>query len=122
MTNGTYEQYLVDADGAVQQGDWQVAIQALKQADTLQPGQPPILTALGSCHIQLGQMDAAVDYFQKVAGLASNVFEAHNNLGVALTLAGQYAGAEKALPARAGDRWGQPGCLEEPGSGLPAAE
>ena len=96
MANGTFEDHLVEADCAVQQGRWQNAIESLKQAEQFEPEHAAVLTALGTCYIQLDQANEAVPYFERVAGLAPDVFEAQNNLGVAYTLTGQYAEAELA--------------------------
>jgi cytochrome c-type biogenesis protein CcmH/NrfG len=61
-----------------------------------EPQHAAVLTALGTCYIQLDQANKAVPYFEQVAGLVPEVFEAQNNLGVAYTLTGQYAEAELA--------------------------
>lgn len=97
MTQELFEQHLALADAAALQGDWPGAIAALTQADQLIPQQAGVLTALGTCLIQTGQVQAAIPYFEQVAQLLPDVFEAHNNLGVALTLGSQFAQAEQSF-------------------------
>jgi superkiller protein 3 len=97
MTQEMFEQHLALADSAAAQGDWPGAIAALRQADLIQPQQVGVLTALGTCLIQTGEMAEAVNYFEQVAQMLPDVFEAHNNLGVALTLDSQFSRAEQAF-------------------------
>lgn len=97
MTDISFEQYLFQADAAVQIEDWASAIAELNQADRLQPANTMVVTALGSCFIQSGDIKKSVGYFERVVDISPEVFEAQNNLGVAYTLAGEYAQAEKAF-------------------------
>ena len=97
MAGISLDQHLVRANEAVLNGNWTEAIDHLKKAEQLQPTNPMVLTALGSCYLQAGQAPRSLDYFERAADLSPEVFEAHNNLGVACTLAGNYAQAEKAF-------------------------
>jgi len=96
MTSAVFDQLIEKADLAARQGDWTQTIIALQQAETLQPDHAGVLTGMGTCLIQINQLEEAIPYFQKVTRLAPESAEAHNNLGVSYMCARAYDDAERA--------------------------
>ena len=96
MTPVTFDSLLEDADAHARAGDWQATFESLTQADRLNPNHPGTLTGIGTALIQLGQANAALPFFQRVARQAGDSPEAQNNLGVAYGLVNQWEKAEAA--------------------------
>lgn len=95
MDTEQFDQYLQQANEAAQSANWTATIQALQAADDLQPDHVGVITGLGSCHIQIGQPEAALPYFEKVATLVPDSTEALNNLGLVQAMLGRYTQAEQ---------------------------
>ena len=91
-----FEALLAEADNYVRQGEWQKTFDTLTAALAHQPDHAGTYSGLGTCLIQMGQLEEALEYFQKTVSLAPESAEAHNNYGVALSLAGHLQEAEAA--------------------------
>ncbi len=96
MSEKTLDGLLERADAFARSGDWQGAFDCLLEVVEIQPQHIGALTGLGTCLLQMGQVEQSIPYFRKVVELVPEVPDAHNNLGVALTLIREYQDAEKA--------------------------
>ena len=74
------------------------AIQAYRAALAVAPDNPDALLGLGSALVKAGDPDGAVVALAKVAPIV-NTMTAYNRLGVAQTLAGQFAQAHQSFDA-----------------------
>ena len=74
------------------------AIQAYRAALALAPENPDALLGLGSALVKAGDAEGAVVQLAKVAPIV-NTMTAHNRLGVAQMLAGQFAQAQQSFDA-----------------------
>jgi tetratricopeptide (TPR) repeat protein len=100
MTNmDEFEQLLEQADAFARSNQWDAVLPLLRHAAALQPDHTGTLTGIGTCLVQLNRPAEALDLFRRVIALAPRSPEAHNNLGVALMLAGDLSGAEAAFRA-----------------------
>jgi len=80
------------ANGA-NHADW--ALSYLELAPLWQPDTADLFDRLGCLRFQQGQVEAAIEAFERALALDENLASAHNNLGVALLAAGQ---SDAALP------------------------
>lgn len=71
------------------------SINTLQQATLILPSSPEAYFQMGLIYDQLNQLDKANQAYQKTLVLDWNHARVHNNLGVNLAQAGQYAEAEK---------------------------
>ncbi len=94
MTTSAFDALLAQADGLARSSRWQDTYATLTEALTLQADHPGALTGLGTCLLQLNRPTEAVSHFLRVAALLPNAPEAHNNLGLAMALAGRPDAAE----------------------------
>jgi Flp pilus assembly protein TadD len=91
---------LIDLAGsAIQKGDWQAAIEALAQANEMNPGDAGLLTGLGTCLVRVGRPADAVPYLQQAAATEPPSTDAYNNLGVTYGMLKDFEQAEHAYKA-----------------------
>lgn len=83
-------------DAYARAGKTDQAIQAYRAALALAPDNPAALLGLGSALVRAGDADGAVVALAKAAPLV-NTMTAYNRLGVAQTLAGQFAQAQQSF-------------------------
>ena len=83
-------------DAYTRAGKTDQAIQAYRAALAVAPDNPAALLGLGSALVRTGDVDGAVVALAKAAPLV-NTMTAYNRLGVAQTLAGQFAQAHQSF-------------------------
>lgn len=86
------------ANAYARAGKTDQAIQAYRAVLTASPNNPDALLGLGSALVRAGDADGAVVELAKVAPMV-NTMTAYNRLGVAQTLAGQFAQAQQSFDA-----------------------
>ena len=86
------------ADAYARSGKTDQAIQTYRTVLAAAPDNPDALLGLGSALVRAGDPDGAVAVLAKVAPVA-NTMSAYNRLGVAQTLAGQFAQAHLSFDA-----------------------
>lgn len=96
MSEEILEALLNRADALARESNWQGAYECLLTVTEINPQHVGALTGVGTCLLQMGQVDQSLPYFRKVVDLAPDTPDAYNNLGVALTLTQQYKAAEGA--------------------------
>jgi Flp pilus assembly protein TadD len=100
MTEPTeFDRLLEQADARARENAWGEVLPLLQRAQSLQPDHAGVLTGIGTCLVQLNRAPEAIHLFREVCALAPRSPEAHNNLGVALSLIGDLPGAEAAYRA-----------------------
>ena len=97
MNTSDFESLMNKADENAQTGEWGITLDLLEQAINANPNHIGALTGIGKTLLNLGRASDAIVYFRKVANLASNVPETHNNLGVAYLVSGELFQAEVAF-------------------------
>ena len=91
------EFWLHQAEQAFRAESWAEAIDALQQAQRVQPDHPTILSILGACFLQLGMVKEARETLEILVQIQPASAEAYNNLGVALLMDGAPEDARAAL-------------------------
>lgn len=89
------ENVVNEINAEIEAGDVQKALSTAKEALKEQPQNPQILNALGRIYGEkMGQLDVAIDYLQAAIAADDNYASAHENLGIAYAIRGQF---DKAL-------------------------
>jgi Tfp pilus assembly protein PilF len=87
----------------LQQEQYSEALIQFQRADVIAPGNPTAHNMIGLCHLKLGDLDLALQSFNKTLDLAPSFTDARNNRGVTYLTLGQYRLAEVDFLAVLGD-------------------
>jgi tetratricopeptide (TPR) repeat protein len=87
----------ISGDALFAQGRLSEAVAEYERGLVLDGAEPNLLNSLGVCYGHLGQMDRAMEYFQRALDAAPGDFMAHYNLGYALMAQGRLAEARRRL-------------------------
>ena len=64
MANEQFQALLAEADDYVRKGEWQKTFDTLTAALVHQPDHAGTYSGLGTCLIQMGQLEEALEYFR----------------------------------------------------------
>ncbi|MCE1252372.1 MAG: tetratricopeptide repeat protein [Anaerolineae bacterium] len=94
MATNELDQLVMQANEAAEQGDWQSAVDVLKQAEKIAPDDTGVLSGLGACLLQMRLTEESAGYFKKVVDLEPDSADAFCNLGMAYSTLSRYEEAE----------------------------
>ena len=87
----------------MQQGRYEAAMDAFKQADRIAPGNATVFNMMGLCSLRQGKLDEALVSFDRALQIIPGFTDARNNRGVTYLTMGQYHLAEVDFIAVLGD-------------------
>lgn len=98
LAEGVEDAVLLNLAASIRYGDgrFDEALQLLRRADALAPGDPNVLNSLGVCQFALGQTDAALQSYDAALQLDPRMAPAHFNRGAVLEQIDDIKGARAA--------------------------